>query len=96
MGKKINYGELLNIIAKKTGFKTKDVKKITDAFVDEIKNLLYQKISVLLRGFVKFSVEPASQKRAYNFAQKSVTVSPVRYLPKAKFVKSFSNKVKKS
>jgi integration host factor subunit beta len=57
MVKKFTKADIVDSVYQKTGMDRKEVRKILDIFIDEIKDALIKRIPIELRGFGTFEVK---------------------------------------
>lgn len=89
----MNKKELIDVVAKKTGAKKKDVKKIIDATIEAIKEALGKGEKVQLVGFGSFEVREAAARKGVNPRTKEPIEIPARKVPKFKAGKDLKKKV---
>jgi len=88
--------DLVQKIAEKTGFDKKDVQKIVELYMDEIRNALEKGENVYLRGFGSFITKYRAEKVARNIKKNTSITVPAHYIPAFKPSKSFVENVKKN
>ncbi len=91
----MNKKELVDVVAKKTGAKKKDVKKIIDATIEAIKEALEKGEKVQLVGFGSFEVRQAAARKGVNPRTKQPIEIPARKVPKFKPGKDLKKRVSK-
>jgi DNA-binding protein HU-beta len=91
----MNKKELVDVVAKKTGAKKKDVKKIIDATIESIKEALEKGQKVQLVGFGSFEVREAAARKGVNPRTKQPIQIPARKVPKFKAGKDLKKRVSK-
>ncbi len=92
----MNKKQLIDKVAKKTGAKKKDVKKIIDATIDTIIEALTKEEKVQLVGFGSFEVRKAAARKGVNPQTKEPIQIPERKVPKFKPGKTLKEKVRGS
>ena len=90
----MNKKALVDKVAKKTGIKKKDVKKIIDATIDTIIETLTKGEKVQLVGFGSFEVRKAAARKGVNPQTKEPIQIPERKVPKFKPGKTLKEKVR--
>ncbi len=90
----MNKKALVDKVAKKTGAKKKDVKKIIDATIDTIIEALTKGEKVQLVGFGSFEVRKAAARKGVNPQTKQPIEIPERKVPKFKPGKTLKEKVR--
>ncbi len=90
----MNKKALVDKVAKKTGAKKKDVKKIIDATIDTIIESLAKGEKVQLVGFGSFEVRKAAARKGVNPQTKQPIEIPERKVPKFKPGKTLKEKVR--
>ena len=91
----MNKKQLVDVVAKKTGAKKKDVKKIIDATIEAIKEALEKGEKVQLVGFGSFEVRQAAARKGVNPRTKQPIEIPARKVPKFKPGKDLKKRVSK-
>ena len=91
----MNKKELVDVVAKKTGAKKKDVKMIVDAAIEAIKEALEKGEKVQLVGFGSFEVREAAARKGVNPRTKQPIEIPARKVPKFKPGKDLKKRVSK-
>ncbi len=86
--------DLVQNISDKTGLDKKDVQKVLDYFMDEVKNSLKNGENIYLRGFGSFIVKYRAEKTARNIKKNTSIKVPAHYIPAFKPSKSFSELIK--
>ncbi len=71
--------DLLELINKKTGFPKRDVALIIDTMIDIMKESLYKKERVILKGFGIFKVKKRKARIGRNPKTKEEVKIPERY-----------------
>ena len=90
----MNKKDLVDAVAKKTGAKKKDVKKIIDTTIEVISDALAKGEKVQLVGFGSFEVRKAAARRGVNPQTKEPINIPERKVPKFRPGKALKEKVK--
>ncbi len=88
--------DLVQKISEKTGLDKKDIQKVVEMFMDEIKNSLEHGENVYLRGFGSFVVKHRAEKKARNISKNTTVIVPAHYIPAFKPSKMFVEKVKRN
>ncbi len=91
----MNKKELVDVVAKKTGAKKKDVKMIVDATIEAIKEAMGKGEKVQLVGFGSFEVREAAARKGVNPRTKQPIEIPARKVPKFKPGKDLKKRVSK-
>jgi DNA-binding protein HU-beta len=86
--------DLVQRIADKTGLEKKEVQKVLELFMDEVKTSLEKGENVYLRGFGSFITKYRAKKVARNISKNTSVIVPAHYIPAFKPAKSFVEKVK--
>jgi len=86
--------DIVQKIASQTGLDKKDVQKVIELFMNEVKDALGSGENVYLRGFGTFAVKKRAQKLARNISKNETVIVPERYVPSFKPSKSFAELVK--
>ena len=87
--------DIVNEIAKSTGFDKSQVLETLELFMEIVKDSLSNDKNVYLRGFGSFIVKTRSQKTARNIAQGTTIIIPEHKIPAFKPAKVFMEEVKK-
>ncbi len=88
--------DLVNEISKQTGVEKVAVKKIVEAFMENIKESLKDNQNVYLRGFGSFIVKKRAEKTARNISKNTTIIIPEHFIPAFKPAKTFVAEVKKN
>ncbi len=88
--------DLVQKISEKTGLDKKDVQKVVELFMEEVKNSLINGENVYLRGFGSFINKYRARKVARNISKKTSVIVPAHYIPAFKPSKAFAEEVKKN
>jgi DNA-binding protein HU-beta len=86
--------DIVNDVAKATGFKKIAVQKVIECFMDSVKESLEKGDNVYLRGFGSFIVKERAEKTARNISKNTTIVIPAHKIPSFKPAKVFVDKVK--
>ena len=86
--------DIVQQIANQTGLDKKDVQKVVELFMNEVKDALNQGENVYLRGFGTFAVKKRAKKLARNISKNETVVVPERFVPAFKPSRSFIESVK--
>lgn len=86
--------ELVNSISNKLGVEKNDTQKVIEAFMQEIKNSLYNNDNVYLRGFGSFIIKKRAAKTGRNISKNTAIHIPAHNIPAFKPSKTFADKVK--
>lgn len=87
--------DIVNEIAKSTGFDKSQVLETLELFMEIVKDSLSNDKNVYLRGFGSFIVKTRSQKTARNISQGTTIIIPEHKIPAFKPAKVFMEDVKK-
>ena len=87
--------DIVNEIAKSTGFDKSQVLETSELFMEIVKDSLSNDKNVYLRGFGSFIVKTRSQKTARNISQGTTIIIPEHKIPAFKPAKVFMEEVKK-
>ncbi|MDD6007681.1 MAG: integration host factor subunit beta [Bacteroidales bacterium] len=87
--------DIVNEIAKSTGFDKSQVLETLELFMEIVKDSLSNDKNVYLRGFGSFIVKTRSQKTARNISQGTTIIIPEHKIPAFKPAKVFMEEVKK-
>ena len=87
--------DIVNEIAKSTGFDKSQVLETLELFMVIVKDSLSNDKNVYLRGFGSFIVKTRSQKTARNISQGTTIIIPEHKIPAFKPAKVFMEEVKK-
>ena len=87
--------DIVNEIAKSTGFDKSQVLETLELFMEIVKDSLSNDKNVYLRGFGSFIVKIRSQKTARNISQGTTIIIPEHKIPAFKPAKVFMEEVKK-
>ena len=95
----INYSimtkaEIVNEVAKTTGFEKAQVLAVIEEFTNVVKGSLIAGNPVYMRGFGSFIIKHRAQKAARNITRKTTMTIPAHDIPAFKPAKSFVNAVK--
>jgi integration host factor subunit beta len=55
-GRKVTKTDIVDAVYEKTGMNRKEIRKVLDLFIDEIRNSLMEQMVIELRGFGTFEV----------------------------------------
>jgi len=91
---KMTKAELVNSISNKLGVEKNDTQKVIEAFMQEIKNSLYNNDNVYLRGFGSFIIKTRAAKTGRNISKNTAIQIPAHNIPAFKPSKMFADKVK--
>jgi len=78
----MNKKELVDVVAKKTGAKKKDVKKVVDATIEAITEALVKGEKVQLVGFGTFEVRKTAARKGVNPRTREPMTIPAGKVPK--------------
>lgn len=84
---------LKNVTEKLDGLEYKDVERVVDKFLDEIKEAMVDG-ELVIRGFAKFFTSNRDEKKARNPHTGEEVIVPSRTVPRCKFSGAFSRDVK--
>ena len=87
--------DIVNEIAKSTGFDKSQVLETLELFMEIVKDSLSNDKNVYLRGLGSFIVKTRSQKTARNISQGTTIIIPEHKIPAFKPAKVFMEEVKK-
>ena len=87
--------EIVNEVAKSTGFEKVAVQNVVEAFMDSVKDSLAKGNPVYLRGFGSFIVKHRAEKAARNITKNTTMTIPAHDVPAFKPAKVFVAAVKK-
>lgn len=86
--------EIVNEVAKTTGFEKAQVLAVIEEFTSVVKGSLIAGNPVYMRGFGSFIIKHRAQKAARNITRKTTMTIPAHVIPAFKPAKSFVNAVK--
>ncbi|MBO4634109.1 MAG: integration host factor subunit beta [Bacteroidales bacterium] len=86
--------EIVNEVAKTTGFEKVEVLAVIEEFTKVVKGSLVAGNPVYLRGFGSFIIKHRAQKAARNITRKTTMTIPAHDIPAFKPAKTFVNAVK--
>ena len=86
--------EIVNEVAKTTGFEKAQVLAVIEEFTSVVKGSLIAGNPVYMRGFGSFIIKHRAQKAARNITRKTTMTIPAHDIPAFKPSKSFVNAVK--
>jgi DNA-binding protein HU-beta len=86
--------DIVNDVAKATGFEKIAVQKVIECFMDSVKESLEKGDNVYLRGFGSFIVKERAEKTARNISKNTTIVIPAHKIPSFKPAKVFVDMVK--
>ena len=86
--------EIVNEVAKTTGYEKTQVLAIIEEFTNVVKGSLVAGNPVYLRGFGSFIIKHRAQKAARNITRKTTITIPAHDIPAFKPAKSFASAVK--
>ena len=86
--------EIVNEVAKTTGFEKAQVLAVVEEFTNVVKGSLIAGNPVYMRGFGSFIIKHRAQKAARNITRKTTITIPAHDIPAFKPAKSFVNAVK--
>ncbi|PID88235.1 MAG: integration host factor subunit beta [Bacteroidia bacterium] len=86
--------DLVNKISKETGVEKVTVKRIVEAFMENIKEAVIANDSVHLRGFGSFTAKARAEKTARDISKNKTIVVPAHSIPAFKPAKVFLDAVK--
>ncbi|MBE6252898.1 MAG: HU family DNA-binding protein [Bacteroidales bacterium] len=86
--------EIVNEVAKTTGFEKAQVLAVIEEFTSVVKGSLIAGNPVYMRGFGSFIIKHRAQKAARNITRKTTMTIPAHDIPAFKPAKSFVNAVK--
>lgn len=87
--------DIVNEIAKTTGYDKTEVLETLEKFMEIVKDSLSNDKNVYLRGFGSFIVKTRSQKTARNISKNTTIIIPEHKIPAFKPAKVFMEEVKK-
>ncbi|HUU29982.1 MAG TPA: HU family DNA-binding protein [archaeon] len=70
--------DIVELIAKKSGYPDKDVKVVVEQFLEEVKNCLVENKHLEIRGFGTFRVKNHKARKARNPKTNDEVVVPAR------------------
>ena len=88
--------EIVNEVAKTTGFEKAQVLAVIEEFTSVVKGSLIAGNPVYLRGFGSFIIKHRAQKAARNITKKTTITIPAHDIPAFKPAKVFVAAVKES
>lgn len=88
--------DIVNEIAKKTGFEKVTVQGTVEALMETVKESLVDGKNVYLRGFGSFIVKKRAKKTARNISKNTTMTIEPHYIPAFKPAKTFVTKVKEN
>lgn len=88
--------DIVNEIAKKTGFQKSQVSDTLDAFLVISKNTMASGENIYIRGFGTFAVRKRAKKTGRNISKNVAVVIPEHYVPSFKPSKDFVTQVKEN
>ena len=88
--------EIVNEVAKTTGFEKAQVLAVIEEFTSVVKGSLIAGNPVYMRGFGSFIIKHRAQKAARNITRKTTMTIPAHDIPAFKPAKSFVNAVKEN
>ena len=86
--------EIVNEVAKTTGFEKAQVLAVIEEFTSVVKGSLIAGNPVYMRGFGSFIIKHRAQKAARNITRKTTMTIPAHDIPAFKPAKIFVNAVK--
>ena len=86
--------EIVNEVAKTTGFEKAQVLAVIEEFTSVVKGSLIAGNPVYMRGFGSFIIKHRAQKAARYITRKTTMTIPAHDIPAFKPAKSFVNAVK--
>ena len=86
--------EIVNEVAKTTGFEKAQVLAVIEEFTSVVKGSLIAGNPVYMRGFGSFIIKHRAQKASRNITRKTTMTIPAHDIPAFKPAKSFVNAVK--
>lgn len=86
--------DIVNEVAKATGFEKTQILAIVEEFTSVVKGSLIAGEPVYLRGFGSFIIKHRAQKAARNITRKTTMTIPAHDIPAFKPAKSFVEAVK--
>ena len=86
--------EIVNEVAKTTGFEKAQVLAVIEEFTNVVKGSLIAGNPVYMRGFGSFIIKHRAQKAARNITRKTTMTIPAHDIPAFKPAKSFVSAVK--
>ena len=86
--------EIVNEVAKTTGFEKAQVLAVIEEFTNVVKGSLIAGNPVYMRGFGSFIIKHRAQKAARNITRKTTITIPAHDIPAFKPARSFVNAVK--
>ena len=86
--------EIVNEVAKTTGFEKAQVLAVIEEFTSVVKGSLIAGNPVYMRGFGSFIIKHRAEKAARNITRKTTMTIPAHDIPAFKPAKSFVNAVK--
>lgn len=88
--------EIVNEIARATGFERADVLTTVEKFMDVVKENVSKGENVYLRGFGSFITKTRAEKTARNISQNTTLIIPEHKIPAFKPAQVFMDEVRKS
>ncbi|MBP5675758.1 MAG: integration host factor subunit beta [Bacteroidales bacterium] len=86
--------DIVNEVAKATGFEKTQILAVVEEFTSVVKGSLIAGEPVYLRGFGSFIIKHRAQKAARNITRKTTMTIPAHDIPAFKPAKSFVEAVK--
>ena len=86
--------DIVNEVAKATGFEKTQILAVVEEFTKVVKGSLIAGEPVYLRGFGSFIIKHRAQKAARNITRKTTMTIPAHDIPAFKPAKSFVEAVK--
>jgi DNA-binding protein HU-beta len=81
--------EVINEIAKNTGFDSEDISVAFESFLQVIKDSMTDGNEIFIRGFGSFIIKKRATKKARDLVRNSIVVIPEHYIPSFRPSKEF-------
>jgi DNA-binding protein HU-beta len=88
--------DIVTTVSQKLGVEKREVQKIIESFMEEIKTSLEDGDNVYLRGFGSFIIKTRAEKTGRNISKNITLTIPAHNIPAFKPAKSFVELVKTS
>jgi len=83
-------------ISEKTGIEKREAMAVVEAFMNVVKNSMYEGKNIYLRGFGTIYIKRRAKKPGRIISRNTTIMIPAHNIPAFKPAKSFANKLKKS
>ncbi len=91
----MNKTDLIKEVSNSTNISEETVRSVLNSIISTIQTKLIYGVNVKIHGFMNYILEIRKESLKYNIQKKTLEKVPKRYIVKAKFPRSFTEKLAK-